>query len=187
MSLWQGCDWSFLIGPWIADAKKWCGKRPLSEPFLHFKTIVLPRQARDKHNETLTNEAFRYVFCRRANATDAPENYYEWQARSQVSTWWPVAPSDEDKQTKNYTSGPPLDGCALHLPPAAHPRTPPSSGHTHTHTHSHKRKRIWISEAFLCGLTSSCCSFAVLCARNNDATTTTTTTRTQTRTSTGTA
>jgi hypothetical protein len=134
VSLWQGCDWSFLIGPWIADAKKWCGKRPLSEPFLHFKTIVLPRQARDKHNETLTNER-RYVFCRRANATDAPENYYEWQARSQVSTWWPVAPSDEDKQTKNYTSGPPLDGCALHLPPAAHPHTPPpSSGHTHTHT-----------------------------------------------------
>ena len=161
MSLWQGCDWSFLIGPWIADAKKWCGKRPLSEPFLHFKTIVLPRQARDKHNETLTNEAFRYVFCRRANATDAPENYYEWQARSQVSTWWPVAPSDEDKQTKNYTSGPPLDGCALHLPPAAHPHTPPSSGHTHTHTHSHKRKRIWISELF--SMVSRAAAVPLLC------------------------
>ena len=63
-----GCDWSFLIGPWIADAKKW------------------------------------------ANASDAPENYYEWMARSQVSTWWPVAPADAAKQTKNFTSGPPLDG-----------------------------------------------------------------------------
>lgn len=55
-----GCDWSFLIGPWIADATKW------------------------------------------ANATDAPENYYEWMARSQVSTWWPVAPSDAaGKHTAN--------------------------------------------------------------------------------------
>merc|ERR1711990_237365 len=25
-----------------------------------------------------------------ANASDAPPEYYEWQARSQVSTWWPV-------------------------------------------------------------------------------------------------
>lgn len=24
---------------------------------------------------------------------DAPASYYEWQARSQVSTWWPMAPS----------------------------------------------------------------------------------------------
>lgn len=28
-----------------------------------------------------------------ANTTDAPASYYEWQARSQVSTWWPMAPS----------------------------------------------------------------------------------------------
>jgi len=28
-----------------------------------------------------------------ADPTDAPASYYEWQARSQVSTWWPVAPS----------------------------------------------------------------------------------------------
>jgi hypothetical protein len=65
-----GCDWSFLIGPWISDAKKW------------------------------------------ANATDAPEKYYEWMARSQVSTWWPVAPSDAELKTANFTKGPPLDGYA---------------------------------------------------------------------------
>ena len=33
-------------------------------------------------------------------------------ARSQVSTWWPVAPSDAADKTKNFTSGPPLDGYA---------------------------------------------------------------------------
>jgi len=27
-----------------------------------------------------------------ANASDAPLDFYEWQARSQVSTWWPVTP-----------------------------------------------------------------------------------------------
>lgn len=26
-------------------------------------------------------------------SADAPALYYEWQARSQVSTWWPVPPS----------------------------------------------------------------------------------------------
>jgi hypothetical protein len=31
-----------------------------------------------------------------ANATDGPASYYEWQARSQVSTWWPVAPSERN-------------------------------------------------------------------------------------------
>ena len=75
-----GCDSSFLIGAWIASAKKW------------------------------------------AHASDAPENYYEWMARSQVSTWWPVAPSDAAKQTSNYTKGPPLDGCAccfIVVPPVA--------------------------------------------------------------------
>ena len=40
-----GCDYGFLLGAWIADAKKW------------------------------------------ANISDAPEAYYEWEARSQVSTW----------------------------------------------------------------------------------------------------
>jgi hypothetical protein len=46
-----GCDFGFLLGGWIADARQW------------------------------------------ANGTDAPASYYEWQARSQVSTWWPIAPS----------------------------------------------------------------------------------------------
>jgi len=46
-----GCDYGFLLGAWVNDAKKW------------------------------------------SNASDAPEAYYEWQARSQVSTWWPIAPS----------------------------------------------------------------------------------------------
>ena len=46
-----------------------------------------------------------------ANATDAPEKYYEWMARSQVSTWWPVAPSDAALKTGNFSKGPPLDGC----------------------------------------------------------------------------
>ena len=32
-------------------------------------------------------------------------------AKSQVSTWWPVAPSDVGKWTANYTKPPPLDGC----------------------------------------------------------------------------
>jgi hypothetical protein len=59
-----------LIGPWIAEAKKW------------------------------------------ANASDAPAQFYEWQARSQVSTWWPVAPSDVNEWTGNLTKGPPLDGYA---------------------------------------------------------------------------
>jgi hypothetical protein len=134
-------------------------KTLLSEPFLHFKTIVLPRQARDKHNETLTNER-RYVFCRRANATDAPENYYEWQARSQVSTWWPVAPSDEDKQTKNYTSGPPLDGCALHLPPAAHPHT----HHHHLATHTLTQKKTHLDfRAFLYMVSRAAAAVPLLC------------------------
>jgi alpha-N-acetylglucosaminidase len=65
-----GCDSSFLIGTWIADAKKW------------------------------------------ANASDAPARFYEWQAKSQVATWWPVAPSDVAEWTANYTKGPPLDGYA---------------------------------------------------------------------------
>ena len=47
-----------------------------------------------------------------ANETDAPENYNEWMARSQISTWWPVAISDAADKTKNFTSGPPLDGYA---------------------------------------------------------------------------
>ena len=65
-----GCDASFLIGPWIAEARKW------------------------------------------ANATDAEARFYEWQARSQVSTWWPVSTTDVDRWTANYTKGPPLDGYA---------------------------------------------------------------------------
>ena len=64
-----GCDSSFLIGPWIAQAKQWADDR------------------------------------------DAPAAYYEWMAKSQVSTWWPVAPSDVGKWTANYTKPPPLDGC----------------------------------------------------------------------------
>ena len=47
-----------------------------------------------------------------ANDSDAPEQFYEWQARSQVSTWWPVAPSDVEDWTANYTKSPPLDGYA---------------------------------------------------------------------------
>ena len=46
-----GCDYGFLLGAWLTDAKKW------------------------------------------SNSSDAPESFYEWQARSQVSTWWPVPPS----------------------------------------------------------------------------------------------
>lgn len=65
-----GCDSSFLIGPWIAQATKWADER------------------------------------------DAPAAYYEWMAKSQVSTWWPVAPSDVGKWTANYTKPPPLDGYA---------------------------------------------------------------------------
>ena len=64
-----GCDEGFLLGAWIADAKKW------------------------------------------ANGSDAPASYYEWQARSQVSAWWPVAPSDR-KVNATYTKLPSLDNYA---------------------------------------------------------------------------
>ena len=64
-----GCDPSFLLGAWIADARKW------------------------------------------ADDADAPASYYEWQARSQVSTWWPVAPSDR-KVNATYTKLPVLDNYA---------------------------------------------------------------------------
>ena len=48
----MGCEYDFLLGPWIAQAKQW------------------------------------------ANASDGnTDSYLEWQARSQISTWWPVAPS----------------------------------------------------------------------------------------------
>ena len=47
-----GCEYGFLLGPWIAQAKQW------------------------------------------ANTSDGnTDSYLEWQARSQISTWWPVAPS----------------------------------------------------------------------------------------------
>jgi hypothetical protein len=48
------CEYGFLLGVWIRDARTW------------------------------------------ANATDGPASYYEWQARSQVSTWWPIAPSERN-------------------------------------------------------------------------------------------
>jgi len=41
-----------------------------------------------------------------ANASDAPEGYLEWQARSQVSTWWPVAPAD--RANPKLFDGPPI-------------------------------------------------------------------------------
>lgn len=43
-----------------------------------------------------------------ANASDAPAEYYEWQARSQVSTWWPV-PESATKDPATFTSMPRLD------------------------------------------------------------------------------
>ena len=63
------CDDAFLLGPWIAQARRF------------------------------------------ANATDAPASYYEWQARSQISTWWPVAPAArEDPAT--FKKFPSLDNYA---------------------------------------------------------------------------
>lgn len=64
------CEYAFLLGPWIDDARRW------------------------------------------ANASDgATPAYMEWQARSQVSTWWPVAPSArEDPAT--FTHLPTLDNYA---------------------------------------------------------------------------
>eukprot|EP00656_Telonema_subtile_P011229 TRINITY_DN15534_c0_g1_i1.p1 TRINITY_DN15534_c0_g1~~TRINITY_DN15534_c0_g1_i1.p1 ORF type:complete len:866 (+),score=187.31 TRINITY_DN15534_c0_g1_i1:142-2739(+) len=64
-----GCDYSFLLGPWIAHARSW------------------------------------------ANDSDAPASYYEWQARSQVSTWWPMAASDR-QDPATYTKFPVLDNYA---------------------------------------------------------------------------
>jgi len=46
-----------------------------------------------------------------ANSSDAPESYYEWQARSQVSTWWPVAPSALNSSA-TFNSLPILDNYA---------------------------------------------------------------------------
>jgi alpha-N-acetylglucosaminidase len=63
------CDYGFLLGPWIAQARRF------------------------------------------ANATDAPASYYEWQARSQVSTWWPVAPSARDDPA-TFKKFPTLDNYA---------------------------------------------------------------------------
>ena len=46
-----------------------------------------------------------------SNATDAPASYYEWQARSQVSTWWPVPPS-ANADPATFTKLPFLDSYA---------------------------------------------------------------------------
>ncbi len=65
-----GCDYGFLLGVWIKQAKEW------------------------------------------VNTTDGgTDGYYEWQARSQVSTWWPVAPSARQDPT-TFTKLPVLDDYA---------------------------------------------------------------------------
>lgn len=65
-----GCDYGFLLGPWVAQAVAW------------------------------------------ANTSDgATAEYYEWQARSQVSTWWPVAPSARSVP-ETFTKLPVLDNYA---------------------------------------------------------------------------
>merc|ERR1712190_272196 len=56
-----GCDVSFLLGRWIADAVRW-------------------------------------------SAPDAQEAYYQFQARSQVSTWWPVTDNDINQYQFGNTS-----------------------------------------------------------------------------------
>eukprot|EP01052_Picozoa_sp_SAG31_P015456 SAG31_NODE_993_length_10512_cov_20.777202_4_plen_86_part_00 len=44
-----------------------------------------------------------------ANSSDGgTADYYEWQARSQVSTWWPIAPSAR-KLPVTFTKLPVLD------------------------------------------------------------------------------
>lgn len=63
-----GCDYGFLLGPWIDDARKW------------------------------------------ANASDAPAAYFEWQARSQVTTWNPISPSFAAQHKVAHPT--PLDGYA---------------------------------------------------------------------------
>ena len=45
------------------------------------------------------------------NASDAPAVYYEWQAKSQISTWWPV-PASALNDSSTYTGIPPLDSYA---------------------------------------------------------------------------
>ena len=45
------------------------------------------------------------------NSDGATDGYYEWQARSQVSTWWPVAPSAR-KLPVTFTKLPVLDNYA---------------------------------------------------------------------------
>ena len=46
-----------------------------------------------------------------SNNSDAPATYYEWQALSQVSTWWPVAPAAL-KHPETLTHEPTLDSYA---------------------------------------------------------------------------
>ena len=62
------CSYSFLLGPWIRNAREWA-------------------------------------------QADAPASYYEWQARSQVSTWWPVPPSARNF-SETYQKLPILDNYA---------------------------------------------------------------------------